>query len=56
MAKRINGAYFKMSSKELQEYIKAFRNREHSKKRGKGSYNRRIKHKKRNEEFLFSAV
>lgn len=41
------GSYFKMSDDELQAYINAMRNRSFTKKKGKGSYTRKTKHKNR---------
>lgn len=41
------GSYFKMSDDELQAYINAMRNRTFQKKKGKGSYTRKTKHKNR---------
>jgi len=43
------GSYFKMSDTELQQYINSIRNRSFAKKKGKGSYTRKQKHKGRED-------
>ena len=43
-------SYFKMSGEELQAYISSFRNRTFAKKKGDGSYTRKVKHKNKEED------
>ena len=43
------GSYFKMSDIELQQYIASKRNCSFAKKKGKGSYTRKKKHKSRED-------
>jgi len=46
LKKQLNiNSYYKMSVAELEEYLKGRRNREFAKKKGKGSYTRKKKHK-----------
>lgn len=41
----MNNGYFKMSNEELQSYLQGKRNRAFAKKKGRGSYTRKAKHK-----------